>query len=228
MTRRRANIGSAFGLAPPSKETAAYSPLSAPNPLQDLVKSHAVQQNVLTLTLPSSVNDRGSLQIGRRPRQRKETIRIPFANQTTSGLANTWHVPLNSISLAGETKLRLPLKSVYGRLDLDPAIMLPPKATEELYTAIGANPNSLFRGASIDCNARKELPDLVLDIGGNEIRMTRDEYSAEHFAYGRAICVVLVLPSESEHVAVLGTQLMMKYHVALDLDENELGLVSRS
>lgn len=177
---------------------------------------------MLTLTLPFSTEERGSLQVGQPSRRHTKTIRIPFSNKTTPGLANTWHVPLNSVSLAGGPKLHIPLKSVYARLDLEPTIMLPPKAAEELYEAIGAVSNSLFRGASIDCKAREKLPDLVLNVGGNDIRMTRDEYSTEYIAYGRSMCVVAILPSEDENVAVLGTHLLVKYHVVIDVDAGEL------
>lgn len=182
--------------------------------------------NVLTLTLPSSTEERGSLKVGQPSRPHKKTIRIPFGNETAPGLANTWHVPLNSVSLAGKGKFHVPLKSVYARLDLEPTIMLPPKATEELYEATGADPNSLFRGASIDCKAREKLPDLVFNVGGYDIRMTRDEYGAEYFAYGRSMCVVAILPSEAEDVAVLGTHLLVKYHVIIDIDGKELGCKS--
>lgn len=178
---------------------------------------------MLTLTLPSSTEDRGSLQVGQPSRPHKQTFRIPFGNETLPGLANTWHIPLSSVSLAGQIKFHVPLESVNARLDLEPTIMLPPNVTKELYKAIGADPNSLFRGASIDCKAREKLPDLVLNVGGYDIRMTKDEYSAEYIAYGRSMCVVAILPSEDENVAVLGTHVLTKYHVVIDIDEGELG-----
>jgi len=149
--------------------------------------------------------------------------RIPFANQKSPGLAGKWHVPLNSISLEGDSKLHLPLKAVYGRLDLDPTIRLPSETTKQIYEAIGAKPNSIFRGASIDCGARAKLPDLVFDIGGHEVRLTRDEYSSQQAVYGYPFCVVGIWPSEEEDVAVLGTHLLSKYRVVIDVDENELG-----
>jgi hypothetical protein len=150
-------------------------------------------------------------------------LRIPFANEKSPGLAGTWHVPFDSISLEGDTKLHLPLKAVYARLDLDPTIRLPAETTKQIYEAIGAKPNSIFRGASIGCEARAKLPDLVLDIGGNEVRLTRDEYSSQQAIYGYPFCVVGILPSEEEDVAVLGTHLLSKYHVVIDVDSNELG-----
>lgn len=150
-------------------------------------------------------------------------MRVPFANQKTPGLTGTWHVPLNSIALEGDSKLHLPLKAVYGRLDLDPTIRLPSETTEQIYEALGAKPNSIFRGASIDCGARAKLPDLVLDIGGSEVRLTRDEYSSQQAIYGYPFCVLGILPSEEEDVAILGTHLLSKYHVVIDADANELG-----
>jgi hypothetical protein len=215
----------ALGLAPPNAKTSAYSPLQAPNPLHQLIQSQAIRHNTLTLTLPTSTTDRGSLQIGLPPKSHKNILRIPFANQKTPGLAGTWHVPLTSISLAGTTpNLHLPLKAVYARLDLDPTIRLPAETTGQIYEALGAKPNSIFRGASIGCEARAKLPDLVLEIGGNELRLGRDEYSSQQAMYGYPFCVVGILPSEGEDgVAVLGTRLLSKFHVVIDADENELG-----
>jgi hypothetical protein len=214
---------SALGLAPPDAQTSAYSPLTASNPLYELMRSHAVKHNTLTLTLPDSVQDRGSLKIGVPPQSSEGEIRIPFGNAKSPGLANSWHVPLDSISLDGNIKLHLPLTSVYGRLDLEPAIRLPLSTTEVIYKAIGATPNSLFHGASIACTAREKLPDLVLNIGGNDIKLTRDEYSSEQLVYGHPVCVVAILPSDEEGVAVLGTNLLRKFRVVVDMDRSELG-----
>jgi hypothetical protein len=219
----RLTFDRALGLAPPNRNTSAYSPLAAPNPLYQLVECQAVRHNTLTLTLPTSTTDRGSLSIGLSPKSHKEMLRIPFANQNSPGLAGTWHVPLKSISLGGDSKLHLPLKAVYARLDLDPTLRLPAEATKQIYEAIGAKPNSIFRGASIGCEARAKLPDLVLDVGGKQVRLTRDEYSSQQAIYGYPFCVVGILPSEEEDVAVLGTHLLSKYHVVIDADANELG-----
>jgi hypothetical protein len=169
----------------------------ASNPLYELMRSHAVKHNTLILTLPDSVQDRGSLTIGTAPHSSEDSIRIPFGNSTSPGLANSWHIPLDSVSLDGNTKLHLPL--------------------------ISATPNSLFHGASIACNAREKLPDLVLNIGGNDVKLTRDEYSSEQLVYGHPVCVVAILPSEEEGVAVLGTNLLRKYRVVIDMDRGELG-----
>jgi len=218
-----ANRYSALGLAPPSAQTSAYSPLTASNPLYELVRSHAVKHNTLTLNLPGSVEDRGSLKIGVLPQSSEDTISVPLGNSTSPALVNSWHVPLDSVSLDGNIKLHQPLTSVYGRLDLEPAIRLPPSATEVLYKAIGATPNSLFHGASIDCGAREKLPDLVLKIGGNDVKLMRDEYSSEQLVYGHPVCVVAILPSDEEGVAVLGTNLMRTYLVVIDMDRGELG-----
>lgn len=187
------------------------------------MRSHAVKHNTLTLTLPDSVEDRGSLKIGVPPQSSKDTTRVPFGNSTSPSLVNSWHVSLDSISLNGNIKLHLPLTSVYGLLDLEPAIRLPPSATEVLYKAIGATPNSLFYGASIDCKAREKLPDLVLNIGGNNVRLARDKYSSEQLVYGHPVCVVAILPSGEEGVAVLGTNMLRKYRVVIDMDRGELG-----
>ena len=195
----------------------------ASNPLYELMRSHAVKHNTLILTLPDSVQDRGSLTIGTAPHSSEDSIRIPFGNSTSPGLANSWHIPLDSVSLDGNTKLHLPLISVHGRLDLEPAIRLPPSTTEVLYKAIGATPNSLFHGASIACNAREKLPDLVLNIGGNDVKLTRDEYSSEQLVYGHQLCVVAILPSDEEGVAVIGTNMLRKYRVVIDMDRGELG-----
>ena len=223
MSSDEADLYSALGLAPPNARTLAYSPLTAPNPLHELMRSHAVEHNTLTLTLPDSVEDRGSLKIGVEPQSFEGSIRISFGNATSPGLANSWHVPLNSVSLDGNIKLHLPLTSVYGRLDLEPAIRLPPSTTEVVYKAIGATPNSLFHGASIACTAREKLPDLVLNIGGTDVKLTRDEYSSEQLVYGHPVCVVAILPSAEEGVAVLGTNLLRKYRVVIDMDRSELG-----
>jgi len=217
----------ALGLAPPNANASAYSPLKAPNPLHQLTESQSIAHNTLTLTLPTSTTDRGSLSIGLSPKSHKTTLRIPFANQISPGLAGTWHVPLDSISLQGNSNLHLPLKAVYARLDLDPTIRLPAETTKAIYEALGAKPNSIFRGASIGCEAREKLPDLVLEIGGNEVRLGRDEYSSQQAIYGYPFCVVGILPSEEEHVAVLGTNLLSKFHVVIDADANELGLAPR-
>jgi hypothetical protein len=217
------NAISALGLAPPNAKISAYSPLTAPNPLYELMRSRALEHNTLTLTLPGTTKDRGALRLSLPPQTSEGTIRIPFANATDPGLDNSWHVPLNSISLGGQTKLNLPLTNVYGRLDLEPAIRLPPSTTEAIYRAIGARPGSLFHGASIDCRAREKLPDLILNIGGNEVKLTRDEYSSQQAVYTRPVCVVAILPSEGEGVAVLGINFLRKYHVMIDMDGNELG-----
>lgn len=186
------------------------------------MRSHAVKYNTLTLTLPNSVEDRGSLKIGVPPQSPEDSICIPFGNSTSPGLDNSWHVPLGSVSLNGNTRLHLPLTSIYGRLDLEPAIRLPPSTTEVMYKAIGATPNSLFHGASIDCRAREKLPDLVLNIGGNDVKLTRDEYSSEQLVFGHPVCVVAILPSDGEGVAVLGTNLLRRYRVVIDMDRGEL------
>ena len=191
--------------------------------MHQLIESQAIRHNTLTLTLPTSTTDRGSLEIGLPPKSHKNMLRIPFANQKSPGLAGTWHIPLNSISLEGSSNLHLPLKAVYARLDLDPTLRLPAETTKQIYEALGAKPNSIFRGASIGCEARAKLPDLVLEIGGKEVRLTRDEYSSQQAIYGYPFCVVGILPSEEEDVAVLGTHLLSKYHVVIDADENELG-----
>jgi hypothetical protein len=217
------NAISALGLAPPNAKISAYSPLTAPNPLYELMRSRALEHNTLTLTLPGTTKDRGALRLSLPPQTSEGTIRIPFANATDPGLDNSWHVPLNSISLGGQTKLNLPLTNVYGRLDLEPAIRWPPRPTEAIYRAIGARPGSLFHGASIDCRAREKLPDLILNIGGNEVKLTRDEYSSQQAVYTHPVCVVAILPSEGEGVAVLGINFLRKYHVMIDMDGNELG-----
>ena len=191
--------------------------------MHQLIENQAVRHNTLTLTLPTSTTDRGSLSIGLSPKSHKNMLRIPFANQQSPGLAGTWHVPLTSISLAGNPNLHLPLKSVYASLDLDPTIRLPSETTKQIYEALGAKPNSIFRGASIGCEARAKLPDLVIDIGGNEVRLTRDEYSSQQTMYGYPFCVVGILPSEGEDAAVLGTRLLSKFHVVIDADADELG-----
>lgn len=190
--------------------------------MYELTRSHAVKHDTLTLTLPNSVEDRGSLKIGVPPQSSEGSIRIPLGNSTSPGLANSWHVPLDSVSLQGGPKLHLPLTTVYGRLDLEPAIRLPPSTTEAIYKAIGATRNSLFHGASIDCRAREKLPDLALNIGGNEVKLTRDEYSSEQLVFGHPVCVVAILPSDGEGVAVLGTNLLRKYCVQIDMDQGEL------
>jgi hypothetical protein len=217
------NASSALGLAPPNAATSAYSPLTAANPLYELMESHALEHNTLTLTLPSTPQDSGALRLGLPPQTYKDTIHIPFANATESGLDNSWHVPLDSISLGGETNLHLPLANVYGRLDLEPAIRLPPSTTQAIYKAIGARPGSFFHGATIDCRAREKLPDLILNIGGHDVKLTRDDYSSERAVYTHPVCVVEILPSEDEGVAVLGINLLRKYHVVIDIDGNELG-----
>ena len=218
----KAKSYSALGLAPPNAQISAYSPLTASNPLYELMRSHAVKHNTLTLSLPENVEDRGSLKIGMPPQSSQNTMRIPFGNATSPGLGNSWHVPLDSVSLHGNINLHLPMTSVYGRLDLEPAIRLPPSTTEVIYKAIGVIPNSLFYGASIDCTAREKLPDLVLNVGGNDVKLAKDEYSSEQLVYGHPVCVVAILPSDGEGVAVLGTNFLRKYHVVIDMDQGEL------
>lgn len=197
--------------------------MEVPNPLCELVKSHAVKHNVLTLTIPDNVNEQGSLQVGPPQQLNKNAMRVPFANEKTPGLAHTWHVPLDSISLEGHPNLHLPLKSVYGRLDFEPSIGLPPKTANEIYEALGAKQNDLYRGAMVDCNARVNLPDLVLNVGGNTVVLTWDEYSFIQSVWGYKVCVVAIVPTEGDNVAVLGTNFLRKFHAVIDLDEGELG-----
>jgi hypothetical protein len=227
-TATKLNAISALGLAPPNAETSAYSPLTAPNPLYELMNSHTLEHNTLTLTLPSTTKDCGALRLGLPPKAFENTIRIPFANATDSGLDDSWHVTLDSVSLGGQDEFHLPLANVYGRLDLEPAIRLPPSTTEAIYKAIGARPGSLFHGASIDCRAREKLPDLILNIDGHDVKLTRDEYSSQQAVYTHPVCVVAILPSEGEGVAVLGINLLRKYHVMIDIDGNELGCKLKS
>lgn len=198
----------------------------ASNPLHDLVGSRALKYNTLTLTLPTDTKDLGSLKLGLSPQKQEGTIRIPFRNATGPPLNHSWHVPLDSVSLDDERKLQIPLNSVFSKLDLEPAIRLPPSTTATIYEAVGAKPGSLFYGATIDCRAREKLPDLVLNVGGNDVRLVKDDYSSEQMVYGRPVCVVAVLPSEGEDVAVIGTNVLRKYHVVIDIDRNELGCKS--
>lgn len=195
-----------------------------PNPLYELVKSHAVEHNVLTFTLPDSVEEEGSLQIGQVQRAHEEaTMRIPLVNSSNPSLAHTWHVALDSISLSGHPNLHMPLKSVHARLDFEPNIGLPSQAANKIYEALGAKQNDLYRGAMIDCNAMESLPDLVLSFGGSEVVLTRNEYSFEQNAWGYKVCVIAIVPTEGEEVAVLGTNFLRKFHVVIDIDEGELG-----
>lgn len=188
-----------------------------------MIRSRAVAHNALTLTLPRSTDERGAIQVGLPRQPVKGITRLPFGNQSSPALAHSWHVALDSVSLVGHPDLHIPLKCVFGRIDLEPSIGLPREVAKRVYETIGAKPNKLWRGGVIDCEARKSLPDLVLNVGGHKVALARDEYSSEQHVYGYAVCVVAIVPTAEEDVAVLGTNFLNKFHTVIDIDEHELG-----
>lgn len=113
---------------------------------------------------------------------------------------------------------------MHARLDFSPSLGLPSKTANEIYKALNAKQNDLYRGAMIDCDSRRNLPDLVLGFGaGREVVMGWEEYSFEQTAWGYTVCVVGIVPVEGEGVAVLGREVLGKFGVVVDVDGGELG-----
>ena len=192
------------------------------------MESGALDHNTMTLTLPRRYDQRGALSFGITPDLTDvKQIRLPLSNQTRGYLSNTWHLALDGVALRGENfTFKAPLKDVYARLDFDPYIGLPSDITKAIYEALNATTNEyLFVGAIIECKTRDTLPELVLNLAGQEIVLDKSDYSFRgRWSDGREVCIISIVPTPAkEEFAILGTNFLNKYHMVFDLDERELG-----
>lgn len=134
----------------------------------------------------------------------------------------TWNVPVTSIAFAGSSvNLNVSFPSTYARLGFEQVIGIPAGAVYRFYKAIGARPSRTYDGALVDCDKRDELPDLVIELGGHKIALTKDEYSFQREVFGRPFCIVNIVVSE--RVVTIGSLVMRKLDLVFDLETSELG-----
>lgn len=185
-----------------------------------------LEHNIMSIHLPENKKRKGMLTFGGGPSRTDH--RIPFSQQMASPeLTYAWKVDLSSILIKGSIdQPALPLNSV-AAITLDPeyALAISPEATQIVWEYLGATPDE--DGAHIDCDTRESLPEIVLMLGKEYITLGWEDYTAHWWLDPDNVCRVLVVDCDVEGSAMLGLPLMKKFDLSFDMDNNELGCMSR-
>jgi len=136
--------------------------------------------------------------------------------------ATCWDAELTSFTMNGAS-LTTSHKVV---LDTGTSIMAgPSKEVKALATMLGAKPYFLNPAEYvIDCSLVKDLPDLVLTIGGNEFALSGPDYVIN---VQNVICLFgftgIDIPAPTGPLWIAGDVFIRKYYTVFDMDQNRLG-----
>lgn len=167
---------SVIGLARPNRTSGSYHSVdSRPNVLYELTASGVLDRNVMTLHLPKSNHELGSLTLGEDPPP--ATYRIPMSQKPD--LDEGWIVDLSGICFSGAP---VPLNISYTAsaavtLERDFAIALSPKIVDTIFGYLGASTSEEIEGGVVDCETLDSLPDLTLTLGGQTITFGWRQYA---------------------------------------------------
>jgi len=225
------NIVSAIGLGRSNASVPVYTDTKVPTILSSIVSQGVLDKTIMTLDLPRNTHKIGSIYLGMIPDEvsKSDQIRVPFSHSTSDALVNTWQVRLDNLSVKGSGTTSTEISDLYATLTADMWTSLPKQIYNQTLEALGAT-NGLYNFGQFvlptyDCSLWGAMPDLIFTFAGTDIALTEEDYSwrgsfpsgAEH------TCAVFLQENEFDSKAVsVGTELLRKFYVVFDMDNDEL------
>ncbi|KAF2178964.1 acid protease [Zopfia rhizophila CBS 207.26] len=211
---------------------------SAPGPFQNLIKQQLLRENIFSLTLPRTDNERGEIVFGGLPENvtREGLIEVPL-NDTRRGegddlwdfyTSNGWQVLVENIAMTpASSKKFLPIlakQHIAVVTSSYPYIGLPEEAAKKANQFIGLNNG----GTWVNCNTRSSLPDIVIAFSAEKrIKLTARDYLLEVYddIYGRLKCVstfVSLGDSGNSGIILLGSPFLNGLYSVFDADRKSI------
>jgi saccharopepsin len=211
---------------------------SAAGPFQNLVKKKLLRENVFSLTLPRTENERGEIVFGGLPENvTRETLIEGPLNDTRLGegdalwdfySSNGWQVLVENIAMNPESSQNtLPIleeQHIAVITSSYPYIGLLKNTAKKANELIGLTDG----GTWIDCGARSSLPDLVIAFGAQkQITLTAADYMLEVYdeIYGRLKCVSTFASlgdSGESGMILLGSPFLAGLYSVFDADRKSI------
>lgn len=146
-----------------------------------------------------------------------EMIKIPLRRKAY------WEVELDAIAFGGQTA---EIEATGAILDTGTSLIaLPSTMAELLNKEIGAKP-SWSGQYTIECEAKKGLPDLTFTLSGHNFTIGPDDYILD--VQGSCISAIMGMdiPAPAGPLAILGDSFLRKWYSVYDLGSDSVGLAA--
>jgi hypothetical protein len=216
-----------LGLTPPHAEEEFN--VDQPSFLTQIEDSTVLPEPIFSLKLPRSWDEEGEFRLGT---TNPDLYTGPFKSvkvlpNSPSNERSAWQVPISHIAL----NTSIPYNTTFPanmKLSLvsEPVMILPHKFLKDFVAIIGAKPFQwIFM--QIPCDRRPYLPDMVVGIGGHELRVTAFDYTFEYptqrgFAPTCVIWPIVQEYSIPDDEVVLGTTFLKAFYTVFDWKEREV------
>jgi len=156
---------------------------------------------------------------------------IPFLNRK---MPDHWSwdwigysVEANSVSVGDNSSIKVTMKNGMAQIETELILVLIPTKISEYMDALmdvkEAPFDDIYR--YVDCKKRNDLPDLVFNLGGIEVRLSPWAYMAEsrEGGTGWASCISLLGNSFDDNAIALGNGFLRGVRMVVDVEKNALG-----
>ncbi|KAF9890821.1 Vacuolar protease A [Aspergillus nanangensis] len=217
------DIDGFFGLDPFGRKRDAPTHLTSL--FMSMVQRGSLDVNCWSLKPPqSTIGAPGELTFGRtsdQVRLEDKFIHLPITNHTIRGDMElpTWQTETNTTVYVGGNSVELNKNILTMFFAESPLIFLPSHAVDLLLDAVGDFEDSLLF-YFVECDQRKDFPDLTINFSGNNFTFTPYQYAMEVTIEDSTECILAV--QEAGDFIILGSSFLKNYYTVFDWDSKEI------
>jgi saccharopepsin len=196
-----------------------------------------ISKNIFSMMFSHAVDETGVLIFGGTnwDMDLDDVAMIPVTNVTgnsewdTDVLTNAWQVSAGYIQLGSGIVVNKSLDGYTAWIQTEfPLIALPNDLADQLHTYMNAHQLGWSPLYGVDCDDRKNWPDLVLNLGGKDFRMSPYDYAQEFNEDGDKSCLSMFVSngvSDGDEIPTiaLGLGFLKAFQAVFDLERNMVG-----
>ncbi len=196
-----------------------------------------ISKNTFSMLFPHAADEVGALIFGGThwDVDLNEVAMIPVTNVTGNRdaeidvLTNAWQVSAGYVQLGSGIVVNKTLDGYTAWIEPEfPLIGLPPDLVDKLRTYMDADRLGWSPIYGVDCEDRKDWPDLVFNLGGKDFRMSSYDYAQEFGENGRKQCLSMFISNGASGdddipMIALGLGFLKAFQTVFDLERNLVG-----
>jgi len=190
---------------------------NVPTVFQNMYAQKLVPGNLFSFYLPSMDSVLGELTLGGYDKSKftGDLTWVPLVSDTY------WEIKLSSLSVNGQS-ITSAAKAV---IDTGTSLMAGPSADVKAFAAlVGATPFFLNPSEyTIDCTKVPSLPDLVINLNGNQFTLTGTDYTMNVEGMCLFGFVGIDVPAPRGPLWIMGDIFIRKYYSVFDWGKNRVG-----
>jgi hypothetical protein len=213
------------------------SSTGAGNIVTSMYSQGLISKNIFSMMFSHTVDDIGEIIFGgtHSDVDLDDVAMIPVTNVTGDSasdmdfLTNAWQVSAGYVKLGSGIVVNRTLHGYTAWIENEfPLIGLPDDLVDQLHTYMDAYQLGWSPIYGVNCEGRKDWPDLVFNLGGKDFRMSPYDYAQEFDEDGSKECLSMFISNGASvdneiPTIALGLGFLKAFQTVFDLERNMIG-----